>query len=290
MSEKNRAADSILRHPARHRQRGVSLFIVMVILLLSLLVVLGALAVASLNESIVGNQSDAQRAYGAAEALLDAARLDILLNGRYCEGGKNSYFKDANGNAAGCTARYPVDNRNSTLPPIAMDTCSSSAPYEGICLSKSPSDSYFSTGNIDMNTNSTAQIWRNVPPNGAPNGIPYNNQYINAVQGKAVYSGGTSLTKTDSTATDNGIDGVYWVEIFQAGSAAMTPNPSLASSNAPPLPDSTYPYIFRITAMAGGLRKGIALAGGSGHSDATVSVLRVYYIPYPLSAAALKGA
>jgi type IV pilus assembly protein PilX len=68
-------------HNPRH-QRGVSLFIVMVILLLSLLVVLGALNMTNLNEAIVGNQSDAQRAYGAAEALLDAARLDIRLNGR----------------------------------------------------------------------------------------------------------------------------------------------------------------------------------------------------------------
>ena len=55
------------------RQRGVSLFIVMIILLLTLVLVMGGLAMTNLNESIVGNQSDAQRTYGAAQALIAAA-------------------------------------------------------------------------------------------------------------------------------------------------------------------------------------------------------------------------
>jgi type IV pilus assembly protein PilX len=260
----------------RHRQRGVSLFIVMVILLLSLLIVLGALAAASLNESIVGNQSDAQRAYGAAEALLDAARLDILFNGRYCvASGQGLQGTNSNFPGATCISRYPSD-MNGTLPPIAMDSCSSQYPYMGICLSQSPSDKLFNTGNIDQkmavqdkNSSPTAQMWQN----GTLNGVSYNNPYIKAVQGDAVYSGNTSLT-----AKNEGVGGVYWVEVFPAGPTAMAPNPNLLTLNVPPLPDSKYPYIFRITAMARGLKSN------------TISLLRVYYIPYPMSAAAWEGA
>jgi len=249
----------------RRQQRGVSLFIVMVILLLSLIIVLGALSVANLNESVVGNQSDAQRAYGAAEALLNAARLDIRLNGRYCaspgpgKNGTNNNFRNSDGRIAQCTSRYPVEG-NGSLPPIAINTCNGNKPYEGICISQSPSVLAFNTGNI--NQSSGAQQWSN--------GIYYNNNYISSVQGTAVYSGNTSLT-------DDGIEGVYWVEIFQGGGnlTAMVPS---AGSNAPAPPDPKYPYIFRITAMAKGLKSG------------TASVLRVYYIPYPLSQEALNGA
>lgn len=59
------------------RQRGVSLVIVMVIMLLSSLLILGGSRVANLNEILAGNDTDAQRAFEAAQMLLKDAELDI---------------------------------------------------------------------------------------------------------------------------------------------------------------------------------------------------------------------
>ena len=57
------------------RQRGLSLFVVFVVLLLSALLALGSAWTAQLLESTAGNQREYQRAFEAAEAaLLDAER------------------------------------------------------------------------------------------------------------------------------------------------------------------------------------------------------------------------
>ena len=58
-------------------ERGVSLVIVLVMMLLSTLLVLGSSRVANLNESLAGNDTDAQRALEAAQMLLRDAELDI---------------------------------------------------------------------------------------------------------------------------------------------------------------------------------------------------------------------
>ena len=68
-----------LRGPAGERstQRGFSLFIVMIMLLLSALLVIGGARTAQLLESVAGNQREYQRAFEAAEAALLDAERDI---------------------------------------------------------------------------------------------------------------------------------------------------------------------------------------------------------------------
>lgn len=58
-------------------QRGISLFIVMVIVLLTMLVVVWASRTALFNEMVTGNDSDYQRAVEAAQAMVRDAELDI---------------------------------------------------------------------------------------------------------------------------------------------------------------------------------------------------------------------
>lgn len=62
---------------SRQRQAGVTLFMVLVIMLLSLTAVLGAFRVANLNESLLGNTNDYAITYAAAEALTRDAEADI---------------------------------------------------------------------------------------------------------------------------------------------------------------------------------------------------------------------
>ena len=262
-SGSGRLSGGLLAQARRNRQRGVSLFITLVMMLLALIIVLGALAVSNLNESLVGNQSDAQRAYGAAEALLDAAQRDIRLNGRYCTGalgqnGTNNTIVPGAATPLTCTTRYPTDGDasrvdymqilSSTSMVGAIDTCATNATFRGVCISDSPTNTAFLTSAIN---NGGAQ-------NGLTNGATYTQS------GDPDYASGVNVGSI-STALANG--GYYWVEIFPYNVMSM----ALTGAGGVAVPDGTYPYVFRITAIANGLR------------GTTVSVLRTYYVPYPMN-------
>ena len=66
-----------LPHPRRPRQRGVALFVVIVFVMLSMLLALWASRTSLFSEMVVGNDADYQRAFEAAQALLQDAELDI---------------------------------------------------------------------------------------------------------------------------------------------------------------------------------------------------------------------
>ena len=59
------------------RQRGISLFIVIVLVMLSMLLALWSARTSLFNEMVVGNDADYQRAFEAAQALLQDAEFDI---------------------------------------------------------------------------------------------------------------------------------------------------------------------------------------------------------------------
>lgn len=76
-------------HHLRQRQRGVALFVVIVLVMLSMLLALGASRTSLFNELLVGNDADYQRAFDAAQALLQDAELDIRgekADGTGCSG------------------------------------------------------------------------------------------------------------------------------------------------------------------------------------------------------------
>ena len=68
-----------LRTPYRTRQRGISLFVVIVFVLLSMLLALWASRTSLFNEMVVGNDADYQRAFEAAQALLQAGDPQAAL-------------------------------------------------------------------------------------------------------------------------------------------------------------------------------------------------------------------
>ena len=78
-----------LTHHLRQRQRGVALFVVIVVVMLSMLLALWASRTSLFNEMLVGNDADYQRAFEAAQALLQDAELDIRgekADGSPCSG------------------------------------------------------------------------------------------------------------------------------------------------------------------------------------------------------------
>ncbi|MDR2875504.1 MAG: hypothetical protein LBV44_06205 [Methylobacillus sp.] len=268
-------------HGIARKQRGVSLFVVLIVLVLALILVLAGLTVANLNESLVGNQSDQQRAYAAAEALLNSAQRDITLNnGWQCQAklgatGTHTTLTQQNGSAAACTARYPADMddfvaMHNTL--IGLDSCGAAdstlaSIFKGVCISSAPVSASFMSSKVNV-SGSAQQL---------DNGASYGEFTAGSTKlddknwGDGVKTGDTSL---ELNATKN-FKGAYWVEVFP-----YNPSTAALGGGVPvgvPLPDSAYPFIFRITAMAQGLRGG------------TVSVLRTYYVPYPRAGSAAFG-
>ena len=83
----------------KQSQRGISLFVVIVFVMLSMLLALWASRTSLFNEMVVGNDADYQRAFEAAQALLQDAELDIrgekadgsdcrIPNANACRGGR----------------------------------------------------------------------------------------------------------------------------------------------------------------------------------------------------------
>ena len=68
---------STARPAAHHRERGIALFVVIVFVMLSMLLALWASRTAIFNEMVVGNDADYQRAFEAAQSLIQDAELDI---------------------------------------------------------------------------------------------------------------------------------------------------------------------------------------------------------------------
>ena len=71
------SARAFARPPAA-RQRGVALFVVLIIVMLTMLLAVWASRTALFSEMVVGNDADYQRAFEAAQALEQDAKLDIL--------------------------------------------------------------------------------------------------------------------------------------------------------------------------------------------------------------------
>jgi len=214
-------------------QQGIALFTVLIMVLLSLLLVLGASRTAFFNEAITGNDSDYQRALEAAQIMLKDAELDIAgfkEDGSLC-------------NAAvgyiGCRTEaskiyFPL-NVSDFL--ILSDTLIVGNPpcQNGVCINLCPSATAgFCVDNVPRFWNTSAML-ATMTPLAATYG-----QYTLASPGVA---GNKILTATSPRKA------WYWIEVipyaeFYIGKTAISPN------------DKAAPYIYRITAVAQGNKAG----------------------------------
>lgn len=235
-------ANNMNSSSASFYQRGISLFVVLIILLLTALLVLGSLKTSLFNESIVGNQSDIQRANSRAEALLLQAQNEIRAS------------------LVGCTTdicKYPVSKEAYAMMYMAnprgcgTSTTTGSLTPLGVCMPAATDDSFFTADTIGVSGKPLA---------------------IGNAQSYTAFGSGTKAG--DSS---NGVDlsltaakGQYWVEVFLFKESALT---SMANENQMlkenlPVPEPTFPFIYRITVRAEGAKPG------------TVSIVRSNYIPF----------
>lgn len=66
-----------MHNKSLHHQRGISFFVVIVLVMLSMLLALWGARTSLISEMIVGNDADYQRAFEAAQALIQDAEFDI---------------------------------------------------------------------------------------------------------------------------------------------------------------------------------------------------------------------
>jgi type IV pilus assembly protein PilX len=223
-----------VRTPTRLRQGGISLFIVMVLVLLTTLVVMWSARTAYFNELVTGNDSDYQRALEAAQAMVRDAEFDIKgqkPDGTPCRTGP--------GYDGSCReTRIDIGTGKIFFPQNIEDfqeletALSGSTPpcLKGICLASSTANEFWRT---DTGTSGFNAMRSRAARYGEFTGAP------------ATTAVGDPLLVSANAADARAW---YWVEVLPYDvSAAIAPGPAQRFR-----PDNTTPYIYRITGVAQG--------------------------------------
>ena len=242
---------AMARRAPRHRanQRGVALFVVIVFVLLTMLAALWASRTALFGEMIVGNDADYQRAFEAAQALLQDAELDIREE--HADGTPWRQSDAARTLNAPCVANSDICRTKADLPRppetaedlgdlLAHLKTQSTGCQHGLCLKR--------TGNQDF-WNDTATLTAMTAANvGARYG-----QYTGAKKGDSSNPANPILQQTGA-----GKGGWYWIEVLpydQSSKSSGVIVGGSGSTNLDLLALNLKPHVvYRITALAQGLK------------------------------------
>ena len=220
-----------LTHHLRQRQRGVALFVVIVVVMLSMLLALWASRTSLFNELLVGNDADYQRAFDAAQALLQDAELDIR--------GENADGSPCSGSGDVCRTstadKIPLEKQEVDSLLIALGSQTSKC-RNGLCAKR--------TGKQDFWNNSDASKGPTLAQMQAA-GARYG-QFTGAATGSPTASANPILY-----ADKDGTGGWYWIEVLPYAPPTDTDD----TGDPDPLDTGLIPrVIYRITALAYGQR------------------------------------
>ena len=241
--------------PTRPSERGIALIVVMVMLILGSILVLGSTRTTWFNETMVGNDSDYSRAYAAAEALIHDAEADIRgapVGGQPFNAGNEANFPYQAARAAGRPfiprSLEPDDLRavEALIPAANPGRCA-----EGICIPVNALNVAPGLGDNWWTNPATLAAMTAV-------GATYG-QFTGAVPA-------IPNAATNAILTANPPQAWYWIEVFQYRQADSEPRDM-------PTPDGKWPFIYRITAIAQGLKPN------------TQVVLRTIFVPRPTAGA-----
>ena len=240
-------------------QKGVSLFVVIVFVMLSMLLALWASRTSLFNEMLVGNDADYQRAFEAAQALLQDAELDIRgenADGSVCTAA-NCREKIA------AAPKIPLEAQEVTPLLAELDTKTATAKCSyGLCTKRLGRQDFWNkkdttdlqAGEFDLSAMTKTNV-----------GARYG-QFSGAAVGSSSSQANPILA--DTSADDRG--GWYWIEIMHYDessknsglivSTAGTPTNNLLNLNLKPN------VVYRITALA------------YGRKSSTMAVLQQTYV------------
>lgn len=239
----------------RPSERGIALIVVMVMLILGSILVLGSTRTTWFNETMVGNDSDYNRAYAAAEALIHDAEADIRgapVGGQPFNSGNGANFPYEAARAAGrpfiprSIKADDVGTVEALIPAANPGRCA-----EGICIPVNALNVAPGLGDNWWTNPATLAAMTAV-------GATYG-QFTRAVPANP-------NPATNAILTANPAQAWYWIEVFQYSQSASEPRDM-------PTPDPNWPYIYRITAIAQGLKPN------------TQVVLRTIFVPRPKAGA-----
>jgi len=225
------------RRPQKSSQQGISLFVVIVLVLLSSLIALWGSRTAIFNEMVVGNDADYQRAFEAAQALIQDAEFDIRgerSDGASCVpvSGKPEVCRIPN---AINTVWIPSEDKETGDILAQLDNAATKCE-KGLCLKRITKQDFW---------NDKATL-TSMMANGV--GARYG-QFTGATTGNA----SNPILKLNQTTTSPTEGGWYWIEIMPYDSNAG--NSGLVTNGDSNLGLNLKPNIaYRITAIAHGLK------------------------------------
>lgn len=234
------------------RSRGLVLITVLVVLAMCVLIVAASARSGLLHEMLTGHQADQHRARAAAEALVRDAQIDILgvhPDGRPCRqdaatGQPPEGFigcRERGSSATPLAPYFPQDMDEFEEARALVQVGAAIPCRDGICF---PS-SLEALAHIEDALDS-------MKPQAAVYG-----QYTRSDEADAGTAGNPLLSRSAPR-------GWYWVEAFRHEAGAV---PTVRHAHL--VPDPTRPFIYRITAIAEGLKPG------------TRSVIKTLFVPYP---------
>lgn len=215
------------------KQRGVSLFVVIVLVMLSMLLALWGSRTALFNELIIGNDADYQRAFEAAQALMQDAEFDIQgirPDGTECQPGASTDICRVG------AIWFPVEDKEVfiELIPTLEAATATKACIKGICAKRTDKQDFW-------NDKTTLEAM-------FPAGARYG-QFTGAEVGSLSSKASHPILKN----TTAGQGGWYWVEVMPYDSSAK--NSTLISNGSNNLGLNLKPNVaYRITAVARGLK------------------------------------
>ncbi|MFZ7318561.1 pilus assembly PilX family protein [Comamonas jiangduensis] len=237
------------QHPPHRRQRGAALFVVIVFVMLSMLLALWASRTALFSEMIVGNDADYQRAFEAAQALLQDAELDIrgeMADGSACIGPPCRAYQPN-------SLQFPADAKE--VPPLLTQLeAEATRCKHALCVRRVGRQDFWNyktaTTEIPSAANTTlgevplSALTRIDDETGLPLHAARYGQYTGAANTTANGPINPILTATNPER------GWYWIEIMRYSDTAN--NSTLitdAATNQLPL-NLDLQVIYRITAVA----------------------------------------
>ena len=241
------------------RQRGAALFVVIVFVMLSMLLALWASRTSLFNEMLVGNDADYQRAFEAAQALLQDAELDIRgenADGSVCTAA-NCREKIA------AAPKIPLEAQEVTPLLAELDTKTATAKCSyGLCTKRLGRQDFWNkkdttdlqAGEFDLSAMTKTNV-----------GARYG-QFSGATLGNSTKPANPILA--DRSAANRG--GWYWIEIMHYDESSKnsgliigaTGNPTNNLLNLNLKPN----VVYRITALA------------YGRKSSTMAVLQQTYV------------
>ena len=241
---------------ATARQRGVALLTVLVFTMLTMLGALWASRTSLFNEMVVGNDADYQRAFEAAQALLQDAELDI----RSAEpDGKTQITSDG----VDCTpggdvcrlglSNYQIPNEQQDVGRLISELSSKTASqqcWRGLCAKR--------TGKQDFWNDETTLKAMATPDAGARYG-----RFTGAKQGSATENEMANPLLQWNASTPYNQGGWYWIEVLPyvkqaaAGGLIVDATADTDTGSADILRLSATPnVVYRITAVVHGRKPG----------------------------------